>query len=146
MALSLMAASLGLMSMKGLLPIPMDTISCMRKAEMHERRNVGRQETSYLMKVKAMMHTSISESLSPQDLPDDGCPHGLDLPSAGLEYKGVLRLPPAEPNLEAQAAVAHVFRHSDLCRLRRNDTETEQTHKRRGGRRDGRTLTLKDCL
>lgn len=101
MALSLMAASLGLMSMKGLLPIPMDTISCMRKAEMHEMRNVFTEENSYLMKVKSMMHTSISKCLSPQDLPDDGCPHSLDLCSAGLEYKGVLRLPPAEPNLEA---------------------------------------------
>lgn len=71
-----------------------------------------------------MSQTSVSERLSPQDLPNDGCPHGLDLRSAGLEYEGVLRLPPAEPNLEAQAAVPDVLRHTDLCRLRRNDTET----------------------
>lgn len=40
--------------------------------------------------VIVMSLTSISECLPPQDLPYDGRPHGLDVCSAGLEYKGVL--------------------------------------------------------
>lgn len=72
-----------------------------------------------------MTPTSIPERLSPQDLPYDGGPHGLGLRAAGLQNKGVLRLPPAEPNLEAQAAVADVLGHPDLCRLSRKETETQ---------------------
>lgn len=61
--------------------------------------------------------TSVPERLPPQDLADDGGPHGLHLAGTGLEDERVLRLPAAEPDLEAQAAVAHVLRHPDLGRL-----------------------------
>lgn len=65
-----------------------------------------------------MKITSVSERLPPQDLPYDGRPHSLDLCGAGLEYKGVLRLPPAEPNLKTEPAVANIFSHADLCCLK----------------------------
>lgn len=61
--------------------------------------------------------TSVPERLPPQDLADDGGPHGLHLAGTRLEDEGVLRLPAAEPDLKAQAAVADVLRHPDLSRL-----------------------------
>lgn len=74
-----------------------------------------------LQTVTTTVQTSISECLSPQDLAYDGCPHRLHLRGAGLEYKGVLRLPPTEPNLKAQAAVTNIFSHTDLCCLHRKE-------------------------
>lgn len=58
--------------------------------------------------------TPIPERLPPKDLADDGGPHCLDLRRAGLEDVRVLGLPPAEPDLEAQATVANVLRHTYL--------------------------------
>jgi len=68
--------------------------------------------TAALKDIRMVILTPISERLPPKDLANDAGPHCLALRRAGLEDVRVLGLPPAEPDLKAQATVAHVLRHT----------------------------------
>lgn len=136
-ARSQMAALLCWMSMKGLRPIPMNTLSCIRSSGtfffyyseylFKPGNHVGQFRKQHVA-CTCVVTTSAVSGLVPQDLLQVGGPGFLHIHAGGPQRVGVLTFSPAEPDFKTQTAHTWVVCHPNVARLREKTRDSGETY------------------